>query len=103
LYAEATAWIGPTDVVELIADNAAGAALNTAFVRENHTAIRLRLVTGGGTAVNTLLLLALQTDIVVDNPDMRLGVDVIGVYAQFLKQSVAIPNAVNDYHVCRSD
>ena len=83
LHAEATARIGPCDVLELVTDDAAGAALDAALVREEHATVALRRVARRGTAVDALLPLALQADLMVDDADVSARrVDVVRVDAE---------------------
>ena len=78
--AEAAARVGPFDVVELIADDPARAALDAALVRKRDPAILSGRVAGRRAAVDALLPLAEQADLMVDDADVRPpGIDVVGV------------------------
>ncbi len=54
-----------------MADYTAGATFHTAFVAKEYAAIGHWSVASGWTTVDTLLTLALETDVLIDNPDVR--------------------------------
>lgn len=57
--------------MKLVADNAARATFNTAFIREDHVSIVLRDVAIRWTTVNALLSHALEAGFVVDDANVR--------------------------------
>ncbi len=82
--AETAARIGPLNILEFMADDSAGAALDAALVRKQDPAIVKRRVTRCRAAINTLLPFAKQTYLVVDDADVcAVSVDIVGVEAEF--------------------
>jgi hypothetical protein len=71
LNTESAARIGPFDIIEDVADDPARAAFDAALVRKKDAAIVLRNVTVRGAAIDALLSHTLQTDVVIDDPDVR--------------------------------
>ena len=67
LNPEPAAWIGPFDIVELIANNPASPAFDTTLVGEEHRTVVERGVTGGGTAIDALLPFAFEACLAVDD------------------------------------
>jgi hypothetical protein len=83
LDAESAPWIGPLDIIELIADDPAGATLDAALVGEQHPAVLLGRVAGGGATIDALLADALQANIMVDDANVgTVPVDVERVERQ---------------------
>jgi hypothetical protein len=84
-----------------MADDPAGAAFDTTLIREDHTAVWLRCITGRGTAIDTLLPFTLQADIVVDDEYVRpVRIDVEAGNCEFSFQSGAILDSIlYDCHV----
>src|SRR5918998_2065098 len=83
LNAKPAPWVSPLDVAELVANDAAGAALDATFIRKDHPAVIRRDVAVRWTAVDALLAFAMQADVVVDDTDVRPGcIDVVGVERQ---------------------
>lgn len=98
LNAESIAGVRPLDIVEFIADNAAGATLDTSLVGEEHRPIRLRSVAGGGTAVDALLPFTLETRQPVDDTDMRaLRINSVRVDAQLFLKPGSISYSVDNH------
>jgi len=84
LNAESAARVGPFNILKLIADNSASAALDASFVGKEHTAIVLGRIAGRGTAVDALLANAFEAGVGIDDAYMRSGtIHVIGVERQF--------------------
>src|SRR3712207_6501128 len=75
--------VGPLDVTELVADDAAGAALDAAFIGEDHPAVVSRDIAVRRTTVDALLAHAVKADVVVDDPNVcPRCVDVVSVERQ---------------------
>ncbi len=84
MNAETAPGIGPLNVVINMADDAARSALHTAFVREKYPAVGKWAVTRCGAAIDTLLTLALETDIVVDYSYVGpRRIDIVRIEAEF--------------------
>src|SRR5690606_26193872 len=95
LDAEAAAGVGPLDVVELVADDPAGAALDAALVGEEDPPVRLRGVACRRATVDALLALALEADVGVDDADVGAGrVDVVSVDGELALKSRSILDPV---------
>jgi len=98
LDAEAAAGVGPLDVVELVADDPAGAALDAALVGEENPPVRLRGVARRRATVDALLALALKADVGVDDADVSAGrVDVVGVDGELALKPRSILDPVTNY------
>lgn len=63
LNAESAARVGPFNILEFIADNPAGPALDAALVGEEHAAIVLRCVAGCWATIDALLANALEAGV----------------------------------------
>src|SRR5829696_7776140 len=75
--------VGPLDVAELVTDDAASAALDAAFIREDHPPVIGWDVAVRRAAVDALLAHAVQADVVVDDADVRpRRIDVVSVERQ---------------------
>jgi hypothetical protein len=97
LNSAASRGISPTNVLKLVADDAAGSTFDAAFVREEHTAVLLRCIASCRTAINALLSLALETEIAVDYPDMSaIGINIIRIDAQFQFEPDAVSYSVHN-------
>jgi hypothetical protein len=87
--------------VELIADDPAGATFHTPFIREDHPPVWLRRVAGCRAAVDALLKLTLQADIMIDDANVRpVRVYVEAGNRQLAFQSGSISDAIL-YHCHR--
>ena len=94
LDAEAAAGVGPLDVVVDVADDAAGPTLDAAFVGEDDAAVSGGNVAVGGAAIDALLALALEADVVVDDADVGAArIDVVGVEGELALDGGGIEDA----------
>jgi hypothetical protein len=84
LNAETTTRIGPLDVREFVANDAAGSALDATFVGKEHPPIVLWNITIRRTAIDALLPLTLQTDVPINDADVgAIPIDVEGIETEF--------------------
>src|SRR5215217_8079512 len=80
LNTKSTPRVRPLDVAELVADDAAGAALDAAFIGEDHPPVVSGDVTVRRAAIDALLAHAVQAHLMVDDADVcSRRIDVVGV------------------------
>src|SRR5215207_8370381 len=98
LNTKPTPRVGPLDVAELVADDAAGAALDAAFIREDHPPVVGRHVAVRRAAVDALLTHTVQANVVVDDADVcPRRIDVVGVERQLALDGGRVEDAGTDW------
>jgi hypothetical protein len=94
--------IGPLDVVELVADDAACPALDTPLVGEQHRPIRLGRIASSRTAIDALLPFTLQADQTIDDTNMRaVWIDNVRVDTELFLKTRAVKDTVNNHEMTR--